>query len=171
MKWLGPRLQISTTSYPSPIFPSRQKWWEKHFCSPAALSPLCQRPLQELQSGFRDSVALMKNTNNVLLLLTLGFLSILTLLAPTAAFDTTSHTILIVRPSVTDTLLWFTSYLSGQTQFKLNSVDLLHRTILSRSLCSSSSVHLTSPSAHLSSFSLCSFSRSATSSLLLLKIR
>uniref|UniRef100_A0A4W5LJH8 Reverse transcriptase domain-containing protein n=1 Tax=Hucho hucho TaxID=62062 RepID=A0A4W5LJH8_9TELE len=78
---------------------------------------------EQFQSGFRPlhstKTALIKITNDLLMAADSGLLTIL--LDLSAAFDTISHTVLLNRLSsigISHTPLdWFTSYLSGRTQF------------------------------------------------------
>lgn len=80
---------------------------------------------EQFQSGFRPlhstETALIKITNDLLMAADSGLLTILILLDLSAAFDTICHTTLCKRLSsigITHTSLnWFTSYLSGRTQF------------------------------------------------------
>ena len=91
---------------------------------------------EQFQSGFRPhhstETALTKITNDLLMASDSGLLTILILLDLTAAFDTICHTTLLSRLSSIGLthipLQWFTSYLSGRTQFvqlrSLNSTSV-----------------------------------------------
>ena len=79
---------------------------------------------EKFQSGFRAScsteTALLKVTNNLLLVAEMGGSAILILLDLSAAFDTVDHAILLDRlktwVSIKDTAFsWFYSYLSDRT--------------------------------------------------------
>uniref|UniRef100_A0AAR2LE49 Reverse transcriptase domain-containing protein n=1 Tax=Pygocentrus nattereri TaxID=42514 RepID=A0AAR2LE49_PYGNA len=80
---------------------------------------------EQFQSGFRPhhstETALLRITNDLLMAADSGFLTILILLDLSAAFDTISHDILLNRLAsigISQTpLAWFSSYLSGRTQF------------------------------------------------------
>ncbi|XP_023268185.1 LOW QUALITY PROTEIN: uncharacterized protein LOC111659449 [Seriola lalandi dorsalis] len=80
---------------------------------------------EQFQAGFRPlhstETALIKITNDLLMAADSGLLTILILLDLSAAFYTICHTTLLNRLSsigITHTPLdWFTSYLSGRTQF------------------------------------------------------
>lgn len=79
-----------------------------------------------MQSGFRKfyitETALVKVTNDLLIVSDSGYLSILIILDLRAAFDTVDHSVLITRLEtvfgVSDAALnWFKSYLSDHKQF------------------------------------------------------
>ncbi len=77
---------------------------------------------EEFQSGFRPETALVKITNDLLLVSDQGCISLLVLLDLSAAFDTIDHDILIDRlQNYTgiqgQALRWFRSYLSDRYHF------------------------------------------------------
>uniref|UniRef100_A0A3B3RKS0 Reverse transcriptase domain-containing protein n=1 Tax=Paramormyrops kingsleyae TaxID=1676925 RepID=A0A3B3RKS0_9TELE len=84
-----------------------------------------QCPCQSFASftlpSINDKTTLLKITNDLLMVADSGLLTILILLDLSAAFDTISHNTLLNRLSsigISHTpLAWFTSYLSGCTQF------------------------------------------------------
>ena len=82
--------------------------------------------LPDLQSGFRahhsTETAVLKVMSDILLALDSGSLALLTLLDLSAAFDSVDHVTLLSRLhksyGLDDVVLsWFSSYLTGRTQY------------------------------------------------------
>ena len=87
----------------------------------SAYRPLHSTETALLKTHHSTETALLKITNDILLALDSGYGSLLTLLEPSAAFDTNDHCILLNRLhhmySISATALsWFSSYLTNRTQ-------------------------------------------------------
>lgn len=113
------------TSPPISNLPFISKFLEKTVAAQVHNHLINNNLHEQFQSGFRPlrstETALVKVTNDLLMAADSGLLTILILLDLTAAFDTISHNILLDRLAsigiINTSLNWFTSYLSGRTQF------------------------------------------------------